>query len=266
MQKLQEKSFQSNGFEFKYLDTKSGNQTLIFLPGLGECKELWLEVLEKFPEYRCIVLDLPGGANSALGKIQSIDDFAEFCKIFIKELNIDNFIFVGYSLGGLIALKYAEIFKDPKHLKGIVTWASPLGRFDENISRVFFITKTIFEIIPVWISSRLQKRSVIKFLADMLGLRIPDRYVDSFVRVHIPSILRLIDIMEVNEINFPSDIPVLAVLGDTDKIVPERNAENIQCLDWANLQCKVVKGGGHFGSEKGREAEVSIIRKFLDLV
>lgn len=99
----------NDSLELAYFDEGAGPQTLIMIHGLGSYAPAWKPVIESLKgQYRCIALDLPGYGKSSTGDFAySMPFFAETVAAFIQELNIENPIIVGHSMGGQIALSLA---------------------------------------------------------------------------------------------------------------------------------------------------------------
>ena len=68
---------------------------------------------------RVITIDLLGhGATECLGYVHSMEDQADMVHHVLTELHIRKVIFVGHSMGGYVALAFAELF--PEFMKGLV--------------------------------------------------------------------------------------------------------------------------------------------------
>ncbi len=76
--------------------------------------------------YRCVALDLPGYGESEPPKnpekVYSFPGFASVVEEVISQLGLDNFIIVGWSLGGHVAL---ELTQKLQNLKGILITGTP---------------------------------------------------------------------------------------------------------------------------------------------
>lgn len=81
---------------------------------------MWQEfVSELSKKYRVITIDLLGHGNTeCLGYIHSMEDNADVVHKVLSNLRIRKAIFVGHSMGGYVALAFAELF--PVHVKGLV--------------------------------------------------------------------------------------------------------------------------------------------------
>lgn len=106
------------------MTTKPAENTLVFLHGFCENKELWNALISKLPEkFHCVTLDLPGfGSNLEPVKDYSIEAMAEAVHEELKKLHIKKCILVGHSLGGYVSLALAE--KYPKMLQGLCLFHS----------------------------------------------------------------------------------------------------------------------------------------------
>ncbi len=108
---------------FSQVQGKAENPTLVFLHGfLGNFND-WTETISYLKEnYYCISLDLPGHGHSVPTSPPLQGGF-EYCHRLIRsaldDLQIKQYTFIGYSLGGRIALDYARTQND-SDLKGLV--------------------------------------------------------------------------------------------------------------------------------------------------
>ena len=112
----------------------SDNPTLVFLHGfLGNCLD-WHTTIEQLKtDFHCVSIDLPGHGNSSAIDLPKAEGFAnchQLIKYCLNELNIKSFVFVGYSLGGRIALDYARSQNDPR-LKHLILESVHIGLHDE---------------------------------------------------------------------------------------------------------------------------------------
>jgi len=98
-----------------------GNGTaVVLLHGFLENKEMWKAFLpELSKKNRIITIDLLGhGKTECLGYIHSMEDQADIVHAVLHDLKIRKAIFVGHSMGGYVALAFAELY--PNYMKGLV--------------------------------------------------------------------------------------------------------------------------------------------------
>lgn len=93
--------------------------TLVLLHGFPESKAIWEWFsTELAKSYRVICLDLPGfGDNQPLDRPMTITDLAEMVQVQLTSMGIDQCVMIGHSLGGYVALAFAE--KYPNKIVGL---------------------------------------------------------------------------------------------------------------------------------------------------
>jgi pimeloyl-ACP methyl ester carboxylesterase len=98
-----------NGCTIAYTDEGNGNETLLFIHGLGTYNGTWQKnVTALRRRFRCIAIDLPGNGHSSTGDYPYTMDFFAHCIVdFIGRMNLQRVTLVGHSMGGQIALAAA---------------------------------------------------------------------------------------------------------------------------------------------------------------
>lgn len=104
---------------FTYTDQGKG-PAIIFLHGFLENQGMWEDILKALPKtYRKVTLDLPGHGHSGnLGYIHTMAEMAEVVKALADHLRLKKFFLCGHSMGGYVALAFAE--KHPDFIKGLI--------------------------------------------------------------------------------------------------------------------------------------------------
>ena len=105
--------------KISYSDTGKGT-AIVLLHGFLENQTMWQAfVPELSKKYRVITIDLLGHGNTeCLGYIHSMEDNADMVHEVLSELRIRKAILVGHSMGGYVALAYAELYSET--VKGLV--------------------------------------------------------------------------------------------------------------------------------------------------
>jgi pimeloyl-ACP methyl ester carboxylesterase len=113
------KQFLYKNTKISFSDSGKGN-TIVLLHGYLENRTMWNCFIPKFTqENRVLAIDLLGhGQTDCLGYIHTIEDQAEMVFAVLKHLNIEKVILIGHSMGGYIALAFAE--KYPKMMSKLV--------------------------------------------------------------------------------------------------------------------------------------------------
>lgn len=101
--------------------TDSGKGTaIVLLHGFLENSTMWEAFIPEFTQkYRVITIDLLGhGKTEPMGYVHTMEDNAEVVHAVLSELKIRKAVLVGHSMGGYVALAFAELY--PEFLKGMV--------------------------------------------------------------------------------------------------------------------------------------------------
>ena len=98
----------------------TGNLTLVFLHYFGGSGRAWLNVMACLGDsYRCIAPDLRGfGESSEVGEDYTIAYAASDVQDLIEALELRDYVLVGHSMGGKIAMMMAA--QSPPGLRGLI--------------------------------------------------------------------------------------------------------------------------------------------------
>ena len=103
-----------------YTDTATSNgTTIVLLHGFLENASMWNEISSELSKRnRIVTIDLLGhGRSDCLGYLHSMELFSETVEAVLKQLRIRKCIVIGHSLGGYVALAFAE--RNPQKIKGL---------------------------------------------------------------------------------------------------------------------------------------------------
>jgi pimeloyl-ACP methyl ester carboxylesterase len=105
--------------KISYSDTGKGN-AVVLLHGFLENQTMWQDLVpELSKKNRVITIDLLGhGETGCLGYVHSMEENAEIVHAVLSKLRIRKAYFVGHSMGGYIALAFAELY--PENVRGLV--------------------------------------------------------------------------------------------------------------------------------------------------
>lgn len=95
-------------------------QAIVLLHGFLENKNMWNELIPHLSKRnRVIAIDLLGHGNTGcIGYVHTMEDQAEMVHFLLTKLRIRKAVIIGHSMGGYVALAFAELF--PDFMKGIV--------------------------------------------------------------------------------------------------------------------------------------------------
>ena len=137
-------------------------KNVLFIHGFTGSSHDWDNIIIHLPEnFNYYAIDLIGHGDSdspAEKNLYNVDSLVNQLKEFSAKVINDKFIFIGYSMGGRIALSYAV--KYPETLEGLILESSTAGIKDENgrkerIKRDeeivdYIINHSIGEFIEYW--------------------------------------------------------------------------------------------------------------------
>lgn len=97
---------------------------VVLLHGFGEDDTIWNETAEVLSAHcQCLIPQIPGsGGSDCLPGKPAISDYADVIYTILEKENIPQCIFIGHSMGGYIALSFAEKF--PSMLRALCLYHS----------------------------------------------------------------------------------------------------------------------------------------------
>lgn len=100
--------------------TDSGNgKTVVFLHGFLETSSIWKSITPAFATtHRVICIDLLGhGKTASISNVHTMEMHANSVAAVLEHLNITQATFIGHSMGGYVALAFAELY--PNKINGL---------------------------------------------------------------------------------------------------------------------------------------------------
>ncbi|MEJ7682263.1 MAG: alpha/beta hydrolase [Segetibacter sp.] len=217
--------------KFQYLDTEifykvTGNgQPVVLLHGFAEDSNIWNEQVNFLQEHcLLIILDLTGSGKSEMlqkNKV-TIEDYAASVNAVLINENIDKCILLGHSMGGYIALAFAEIYAEKLQAFGLVH-SSAFADNEEKISSRKKGIKMMEEygVLP------FLKNTTPNLFSENYKKQHPERVSDLIEQGKNFSKDALIQYYEAmmnrsdrTEVLRKSNMPVLFIIGFEDKAAP----------------------------------------------
>ena len=98
---------------------RENTRTLVLLHGFLQNLDVWSSyVLSYMNRFRVITIDLPGhGLTETFCDVHTMDFMAKIVKSVLNEAGVDQCVMIGHSMGGYVALAFAE--KYPYSLRGL---------------------------------------------------------------------------------------------------------------------------------------------------
>ena len=128
----------SQGFDLKgsyYSYTNKETIPSVFIHGVGLDHKMWNPQINSLNNYSSITYDLLGHGQTDYTKSEiTLDDFSNQLKSLLEYLKIEKINLIGFSLGSLIALNFAEKFQDI--LETLTLIGTTYKRTDEQRAKV----------------------------------------------------------------------------------------------------------------------------------
>lgn len=231
-------------------DAESGQNrpALVMLHGWSMHSGLWQRLAEQLAQhFRVICLDLPGHGFSASCTPYQLETVTD---TLVQAIPVQQFVVVGWSLGASIALDMA--WRYPQRVSHVITlagnpcfveqsdWpgvqADVLARFSENLSHNS--PQTLVRFLALQVNGLPEGKHLLRQLKIAVE-SCPPPAVDA-----LQGGLEILQRCDLRDKLATLPQPVLAILGDQDKLIPPALAEAIK-QKRADCQISVLAGAGH---------------------
>jgi pimeloyl-ACP methyl ester carboxylesterase len=253
-------------------------ETLLLIHGMAGSSQTWRAILPQLAKkYRVIAPDLLGHGQSSKPRTDySLGAFAVGLRDLLDELEVESATVVGQSLGGGIAMQF--LYQHPDYCRRLVLISS--GGLGPDVGLVLRLlaapgAELVMPVIappPV-----LRAGNSVRTWLSSLGLRSPrgaeiwnayssfaDRQTrDAFLRT-LRSVVdyRGQSVSALNRLNLRDDLPVLAIWGEQDAIIPVDHAYS--ALETRpNSRLEVLPDVGHFAQVEAPTEVAELIDDFI---
>ncbi|MBK7343830.1 MAG: alpha/beta hydrolase [Saprospiraceae bacterium] len=268
-----------NDLSVAYMDEGTGDQTLLFIHGLGSYAPAWKKNMDGLKnEFRCIAIDLPGYGHSSKGDYPGdMRFYADIVAQLIHKLDLAHVTLVGHSMGGQIAvttgLGYPELIDQ-------LVLVAPAG-YEQftNGQRQWFREILTSDAVRLTTVNQIRENfatNFYRFPKDaefMIQDRIAMRTADDF-RWYcdiIPKNVRGMVNDPVYDFLPNLTMPVLSLFGEYDNLIPNRFLNGGSTLEIARQGSSripqsvliMIEKAGHFVQFEKSDEVNAAIRGFL---
>lgn len=246
--------------EISYSETGKGT-AIVLLHGFLENTTMWdFFVAEYSKKYRVITIDLLGhGQTGCLGYVHTMEDMADAVQAVLAELRIRKAILMGHSMGGYVALAFAELYGDM--VKGLVlqnssSRADSDERKDNRDRAVIAVKHNASNFIGMSIANLFSEENREKYAAEIEHLKA------EALKTPLQGIVAALEGMKKRKdreviLHF-APYPIMLVLGEKDQsLVYTEHADQIEGTD-VKL---ITYPHGHMSHIESREP---ILKETLD--
>ena len=271
------KFLELHGDRVAYRDEGSG-EALLLIHGMAGSSETWRAVLPRLAKkYRVVAPDLLGHGQSAKPRGDySLGAFAVWLRDFLDELGITHATIVGHSLGGGVAMQF--VYQHPDYCQRLVLIAS--GGLGPDVGAILrLLSAPGAELVLPIIAPRpvLNVGNKVRSWLSSAGIQSPrgaeiwssyTSLADRQTRQSFLKTLRsVVDhrgqaVSALNRLQLRADLPVMAIWGDSDGIIPVDHAYAAQKAR-EDSRLEVLPGIGHFPQVETPFEVVDLIEDFI---
>lgn len=253
-------TFNYKNIKIAFSDSGKG-KAIVLLHGFLENQLMWQDLsfdLQK--KYRIITIDLLGhGQTECLGYVHSMEENAQLVQSVLFNLKIRKAIFVGHSMGGYVALAFAELY--PNYLKGLVLLNSTAiaDSEEKKINRdraIVAVKKDYTTFIRLSIANLFSEENREKLISEI------EKVKNEALKTPLQGVVAASEGMKIRKdrafILKQSNFPKLLILGQKDPVLIYENA--IEQLEKTNVKL-VTLPAGHMSHIENKS---EVLKAFLD--
>lgn len=275
---IETKFIEIHGMRQAFVDEGDGDEVLLLIHGMAGSAQTWRAVLPQLAKkYRVIAPDLLGHGQSSKPRTDySLGAFAVGLRDLLDELGVESATVVGQSLGGGVAMQF--LYQHPDYCSRLVLISSGgLGPDVGLILRLLAAPGAEFVMPVIAPSPVLRAGNAVKSWLSSAGLRSPrgaemwsaySSFGDSETRQAFLRTLRsVVDyrgqaVSALNRLNLREGLPILAIWGEDDNIIPVDHA--YAALE-ARPDCRleILPGVGHFAQVEAPDKVIDLLDEFI---
>ncbi|MEH3132611.1 MAG: alpha/beta fold hydrolase [Mycolicibacterium neoaurum] len=267
-----------HGVRQAVVDQGDGDEVLLLIHGMAGSAETWRAILPQLAKkYRVIAPDLLGHGQSSKPRTDySLGAFAVGLRDLLDELGVGSATVVGHSLGGGVAMQF--LYQHPEYCRRLVLIGSGgLGPDVGWILRLLAAPGAELMMPVIAPPPVLRAGNAVRSWLTSVGLRSPrgaeiwnaySSFADSETREAFLRTLRSVvdyrgqSVSALNRLNLREELPVLAIWGEDDNIIPVDHAYSaLQARPDCRLE--ILPGIGHFAQVEAPFEVIELIDEFI---
>lgn len=236
-------------------------KTIVLIHGHGVDSSIWNDLYTVLTaDYQVVKPDFSSQTNHG-----SIEAYAEELYSMLLSGQIDKATLIGHSMGGYIALAFAERY--PDMVNGLVLFHSTVFADDEERKAK---RKVAIQQLEEQGSSAFIEESVPKMVSDATKTKHAD-LVQQRVQIgnQLPAEALAMGVRAIasrpdrSQVLRDAPFPVLIIAGKEDKLIPFEKSEPMANLLNDKGRFIAMEGVGHLGMLENPEEATRLIREFL---
>jgi pimeloyl-ACP methyl ester carboxylesterase len=233
---------------------------LVVLHGLTGSKEIIPGLIDPLQKhFRCLVPDLPGHGGLSSEGINSLEDFANYIIDLTYYLNLNKFGLLGFSFGGNVVLKIAEILNKKGQVIPTACWATPVCVEKPSIKSKAKGAIALMNYLPPVIYRKVTSTDLLYKALFIMGIKLKPGDIAAIKKFDTSVCKKFVRGVS-EEIDLNKHHPHLYVFGTDDVFVDTKIHEKLSARKRNSV---LIEKGGHFPTEEGRAKAVSMITRFF---
>lgn len=247
-----------------YYNSTGNGPVIVLLHGFTESRKIWDHFVPNLAlQFQVVTIDLPGhGESENVAAIHTMDGMAEVVHTVLVDLGIKRCLMVGHSMGGYVALAFAERY--PHILTGLTLFHSHCFADSEQdrINRdrtIKLVLQDKFQFITAFIPSLFPSGTQQKYAADI------DVLILNAEKMSKEGVVAALEGMKVRseqtELLSHIDIPCLFIVGMEDSKAPLQRIWEMISLP-KHSESLLLQQVGHMGFIEEPRKTLDAIRYF----
>lgn len=158
---------EANGVDL-YYERRGDGPPVIFLHGMGMDHRLWPEFTEPLTDdYEIVVLDMRfhGRSGGDPDEDVTLDTYVDDIRALVEILDLDTPTIIGHSMGGMVALQYAD--SHPEDVRAVVTIGAQSP--DTPTARTWLYTNVVYPLNS-WLHDTFGEQAAERFVLALFWL------------------------------------------------------------------------------------------------
>lgn len=251
------------GITVNYTELGKG-RAVVLLHGFLENSSMWKNLIPELSKNnRVISIDLLGhGETGCLGYIHTMEMMAEAVEAVLEKLEITKAIFIGHSMGGYVALAYADLFSNKVNGLCLMNSTAKADTVEKQLNRdraIAAVKKNHRIFIGVSIPNlfRLKNRTI--YANEIKALK------EEALKMSVQGIIAALEGMKIRKnreaILHNNSYKLLMVIGEKDPVL--NSAELIEQTKGTAMEI-VEFSDGHMSHIENCEELSYIIMQFIE--
>lgn len=232
--------------------------SVCLIHGHGVDASIWAGIYaDLVSDYQVVTPDF-----SRLTNLTTMEEYADELHTRLQDENAQNVVLAGHSMGGYMALAFAE--KYPDRVRGLVLYHST-AIADDDAKRE--ARRQAVTALHEHGSAPFIEKQLPKMVAPGFPVRRVQELIEQFKSLPANALAAGMEAMakrpDRTGVLKDADFPVLLLLGEEDQLIPLEKTAKLAELS-GQISIRTIADAGHLSMIEQPEAAVRVLRSFLD--